>query len=103
MTAEVPTIPALPDRFFTFPMSTKERRFHEQLKFITLGNEVVESLSATLAWGQKPIEWDVTWEIQPEAKGASMTLGAERQKDGQTWLPQATPGRTLKLPRKQAP
>ena len=84
-----PAFPSLPASLFTFPLPAEngERQLKARLRFITVGDKVVQSLPTTPAWGEKPIAWEIDWDLRPEATDVDFTMGAESQETYDTWLP----------------
>ncbi|RKG88657.1 hypothetical protein D7W82_09530 [Corallococcus sp. CA049B] len=84
-----PAFPSLPAALFTLPIPEGGKpKLPGRLRFITLGDKVVQEIPSTLRWGETPIEWEIDWRLGREAtNGPTLRLEPESTGNYDTWLP----------------
>ncbi|RKG61800.1 hypothetical protein D7X30_00165 [Corallococcus sp. AB011P] len=84
-----PPFPSLPPALFTFPLPTGGKpQLLGRLRFVTIGDKVVQERPTELRWGETPIEWEIDWDLRPEdTGGAFLKLQPESSEDYDNWLP----------------
>ncbi|RKH46423.1 hypothetical protein D7Y23_23885 [Corallococcus sp. AB050B] len=84
-----PAFPSLPAALFTLPIPVEGRpALPGRLRFITLGDKVVQERPSTLRWGETPSEWEIEWDLGREiTDGPTLMLQPESSTDYDTWLP----------------
>ncbi|MBZ4335964.1 hypothetical protein [Corallococcus sp. AS-1-12] len=90
-----PMFPSVfPADFFTFPLPGVDEPLHlkGRKQFITVNGAIVPSMPSPVEWGAKPIEWEISWDLWPEATDVQLVLDAE---DYATWLPLGPPSASV--------
>ncbi|WIG94425.1 hypothetical protein [Myxococcus sp. SDU36] len=75
---------------FTFPLPavTEELRLKGQRKFFTDGSTLIPSVPANpIPFGSTPVEWEIEWDLRPEATDVELHLTADNYDD---WLPRGS-------------